>query len=57
MAAPTEKHFDAIHLINSLFGEDLDSLKSAKKLLKYYESQKKDIEKKVAKIFDQDPDL
>ena len=38
---------DTISLINSIFGEDIQSLRNAKELYKHYESMRNDIQKQV----------
>ena len=57
MAAPMEqldwiklkqiKDVDPINFVNSLFGEDVQTLENAKKLHKHYESVQRDIQEQV----------
>ncbi len=46
-SATVSKHLDPIELINSVFGEDVATLKNAKKVLKRSESKQKELEKQV----------
>ena len=42
-----QKSVDPINLINSIFGEDLETLDTAKKLHQHYQTVGKDIQKQV----------
>ena len=45
------KSVDPINLINSMFGEDLETLDTAKKLYKHYQIVANDIQKQVSESF------